>query len=282
MSEAPPLNGRVTPGTFLNGVPRVRNSYRPHAFGGNWLGRLIDGRPIFTFLEAERMRRDPRIDFGLRILRAPLYRCQWETLAAHPRIQRFVDELTHNFWDDTLRRTSTAAFTYGPAVRGGDAPGQPRARRLRPVRRRVPAGRPAPGGRARAPARPLGRAADRRRGTAGGGPYKGGPADVDCATHGRTDVEPRTLCGSPGSRSSGLGLGPAPHGRGARAVAGEAGQGRGDRISPAVVQEVRVPGRVIRHPMGKTEYALRRHVDRRGQRGPGPAAGSRSSRTAGS
>lgn len=81
-----------TPGTVAAITrPAKSGGYVPHVWTGNRLGIAIDGRPRFTWLEAERMRYDPQIQFGLRILRAPLYGVTWETQADSPAVQQWID-----------------------------------------------------------------------------------------------------------------------------------------------------------------------------------------------
>lgn len=83
MSE---LNGTVE---RLTRPPKT-GGYRPAVWGSR-LGILLDGRPIFTWLEAERMRYDPQVQFGLRILRAPLYGVTWKVQADNAIAERWID-----------------------------------------------------------------------------------------------------------------------------------------------------------------------------------------------
>lgn len=55
----------------------------------------------------------PQIDFGLRILRAPLYRVTWTVEADSPKVGKYVDEQLRNFWDGHLRQITTSTFSYG-------------------------------------------------------------------------------------------------------------------------------------------------------------------------
>lgn len=69
--------------------PARTGSYHP-AVWANRLALAVDGKPIFTWLEAERMRLDPQVQFGLRILRAPLYGVTWKTHADNSVVERWI------------------------------------------------------------------------------------------------------------------------------------------------------------------------------------------------
>jgi hypothetical protein len=65
-------HGRQPDGTVQQITrPAKTAGYTPHVYTENYLGIAIDGRPRFTWLEAERMLYDPQIQFGLRVLEAP-------------------------------------------------------------------------------------------------------------------------------------------------------------------------------------------------------------------
>jgi hypothetical protein len=77
--------------------PAYSAGHRPAIYGSR-LGYTIDNRPRFTWLEAERMRDDPQVQFGLRILEAPLYGLQWKVTADSDRLGRWIDrELTRAY-----------------------------------------------------------------------------------------------------------------------------------------------------------------------------------------
>lgn len=97
----------------LVGRQRQTQRYRPTVIGGEQYGRALDGRPRFTYAEADRMTPHPQIDFGLRILRAPLYRVTWTVEADSPKVGKYVDEQLRNFWDGHLRQITTSTFSYG-------------------------------------------------------------------------------------------------------------------------------------------------------------------------
>jgi hypothetical protein len=107
---------RLDPADFV-GARRKTAAYRPHN-ATDWWGKALDGRPVFTFREADRMRRDPQVQFGLRILRAPLYQLpdKVSVAADSPRVARFVQSTFRNVWDHSLRRMLTSTFTYGISV----------------------------------------------------------------------------------------------------------------------------------------------------------------------
>lgn len=65
-------------------------AYHPTVWG-NRLALAVDGRPLFTWLEAERMRYDPQVQFGLRILRAPLYGVTWKVHADSAAAERWIE-----------------------------------------------------------------------------------------------------------------------------------------------------------------------------------------------
>src|SRR3954471_9212003 len=93
---------RLDPDHFV-GVRRKTAAYRPHN-ATDWWGKALDGRPVFTFREADRMRRDPQVQFGLRTPRAPLYQLKTGVAADSPRLGRFVQSTFQNVWDHSLRR----------------------------------------------------------------------------------------------------------------------------------------------------------------------------------
>lgn len=97
-------------------TPRKTANYAPGVLDGSLREYALDGRPFFTMMEAERMRRDPTIDFGLRILRAPLYRVPFTVEADNPKVGRFVEETIRNFWSANLRAIANSVLTYGPSV----------------------------------------------------------------------------------------------------------------------------------------------------------------------
>lgn len=111
---APPI-ARVSVDQFL-GAPRKTAHYRPQVQGGDWYSAAVDGHPLFNLREAERMRRDPQVEFGLRILRAPLYQLQTAVEADSPRLGRFVREQFRAIWDGHLRQILNSMLVFGPAV----------------------------------------------------------------------------------------------------------------------------------------------------------------------
>lgn len=102
---------RATPADFL--APRKTSGYVPAVVQGDFYGRALDDKPWFTHREAERMKRDPQIQFGLRVLRAPLHKCQWTVEADSLRVAKLVDSTLHTIWDGFLQPILSAQFTHG-------------------------------------------------------------------------------------------------------------------------------------------------------------------------
>lgn len=88
--------------------------YRPFVWADR-LNYVIDGRPRFTWLEADRMRWDPQVQFALRILRAPLYGATWKVRASHPRIAQFVDGQMRLLWSRCVPKL-VRFYEYGVAI----------------------------------------------------------------------------------------------------------------------------------------------------------------------
>lgn len=110
--------------------PAKTSAYAPHVLGGSRLGQLIDGRPRFTWLEAERMRLDPQIQFGLRILRAPLWGVTWKVHADKASVEGWVNRQLSHIYNRLLPRLCRF-FEYGVACgevtyRSGRAAGKTR------------------------------------------------------------------------------------------------------------------------------------------------------------
>ncbi len=91
---------------------RKTESYTPTAMNANPGIRAYDDVPRFTWFQAERMRRDPQVQFGLRILRAPLYSVQFNVSANDPRVKKFVEDQLKKIWKPSLRKF-LKIFEYG-------------------------------------------------------------------------------------------------------------------------------------------------------------------------
>lgn len=91
--------------------PAKTGAYRP-AIWGSRLGQILDGRPFFTWLEADRMRYDPQVQFGLRILRAPLYGVTWKVQADSALAERWIQREMGNIYRRMLPRLARH-FEYG-------------------------------------------------------------------------------------------------------------------------------------------------------------------------
>lgn len=61
-----------------------------------------DQRPLFNLVDVERMRRDPRIQFGLWILRAPVVQAKVKITSPDPAVQEFVERTHKRFWSRDL------------------------------------------------------------------------------------------------------------------------------------------------------------------------------------
>jgi hypothetical protein len=107
-------NGKLTAEHFLTG--RKSQGYKvAGVFGGGYAARTIDDRPLFTWMQADRMRRDPQVDFGLRIIRSPIYGATWDVKCRSTRVAEFVHQTLMRFWQRGLRKTFRF-FEYGVSV----------------------------------------------------------------------------------------------------------------------------------------------------------------------
>ena len=106
------VHNRLDPEDYLSG--RKGANYRPYALGGGlYSSGVFDGRPLYTWSQAESMRRDPQIDFGLRILRSPLWRVKWQVKAKRTEIAQFVDAMLRRIWTRALRKIARSFHVYG-------------------------------------------------------------------------------------------------------------------------------------------------------------------------
>ena len=80
---------RVTPDQIL--APRKTAAYAPSVYSGEYAARAIDDKPWFTYRDIDRMKRDPQIQFALRVLRAPIHQAQWTVEAYNSRIGKLVE-----------------------------------------------------------------------------------------------------------------------------------------------------------------------------------------------
>ena len=90
------------PGDFLN-RKRFTANYKPSIIGtfSSW---YIDDRPPFTLLEAQRMERDPMINFGLRIIRAPLHTVRWHIHCENKTATEYIRKQLDRIWTSSLRK----------------------------------------------------------------------------------------------------------------------------------------------------------------------------------
>jgi len=88
--------------------------YKPAMFG-SLVSTVLDNKPRFTWIETERMRWDPQVQFGLRILRAPLYGVTWKIDADSDRIARWIDREMTRVYRRVMPK-AVRCFEYGVAA----------------------------------------------------------------------------------------------------------------------------------------------------------------------
>jgi len=101
---------RQSPEEFL--AARKTANYRPQILGGDMYAAAWDGRPPFSYRDVERMRRDPQVSYGLRILRAPLYQAKVQAQADNPRAAKYITQQFESIWQSSLRQF-LKFFEYG-------------------------------------------------------------------------------------------------------------------------------------------------------------------------
>ncbi|WP_020474935.1 phage portal protein family protein [Zavarzinella formosa] len=105
---------RLDPAAFLQ-VKRQTAGYRPHLLSADRYRRALDGHPWFTLREADAMRHDPQVTFGLRILRAALYQVKVNIAADDKKVGQFVQQQFQKIWRRSLRQF-LGFFEYGVSV----------------------------------------------------------------------------------------------------------------------------------------------------------------------
>lgn len=80
----------------------LSQGYKPRVFG--FYFDVNDPRPWFRLVDVERMRRDPKIRLGLRVLRAPIRRVKWKVKANSDAVRQFVDAQLTRIWKRCLGR----------------------------------------------------------------------------------------------------------------------------------------------------------------------------------
>lgn len=86
---------------------------------GAWYGyasALIDGAPIFTWLDVPRMLRDPQVQFGLRMLRAPFGKTEFDVRANSQGVSDFVTHTINRFWRRVVPKLLLKYFSWGYAA----------------------------------------------------------------------------------------------------------------------------------------------------------------------
>lgn len=92
-------------------------SYVPRAhWGSSYLNYAIDGKPLFTWMDIDRMSNDPQIILGMLILRAPIYQAKWK-IEGDPKQAEYVDSILKRFWRTSLINILTF-YEWGVAVGG--------------------------------------------------------------------------------------------------------------------------------------------------------------------
>jgi 2'-5' RNA ligase len=107
--------------------------YRPSAGFGNWWGytaAALDGSPVFTYFDVPRMLRDPKVRFGLLMLRAPFQQVTWQVRADNAAVAQFVDRTLRRFWRKHLPRVLDRYFKWGYCPAGAENHYDRRTRRV--------------------------------------------------------------------------------------------------------------------------------------------------------
>ena len=95
--------------------PARTGNYRPsvHSHIPHW---WLNGQRGFSRSDVELMRRDPRINFGLSIIAAPLFRVTWQVVGPHEDVNQFVDRQLKRFWQrDLIHVIKLTAWGFCPA-----------------------------------------------------------------------------------------------------------------------------------------------------------------------
>lgn len=94
--------------TKTNGFlgPPLTKDYRPSVWGW-WSGWTRGQNPLQWQFDLEEMRMDPRCQFAMRILKAPLYQASWTVPADNKEISNYVDATLKRFWKRSLDHALT-------------------------------------------------------------------------------------------------------------------------------------------------------------------------------
>jgi len=94
---------RIAKNSFVsNGV--ATSDYRPTAVYSLGAYHPALERGTFTYYDIEAMRRDPQCQIGLRILRAPVYRAEWEVKCKNAKAAQWADATLKRFWSTDLEK----------------------------------------------------------------------------------------------------------------------------------------------------------------------------------
>jgi hypothetical protein len=85
-----------------NGV--ASKNYRPTAVSFASFYHPALERGTFTYYDIEAMRRDPQCQIGLRILRAPVHRAEWEIKCKNEQAAQWADATLRRFWTQDLTK----------------------------------------------------------------------------------------------------------------------------------------------------------------------------------
>lgn len=93
--------------------------YSPSSF--SWYGlasHVLDGTPVFTWLDIPRMTRDPQVLFLLRMLRAPFGQVKWKVKSNADAVARWVDTTLSKIWRRDVPKILHRYFQWGFAGAG--------------------------------------------------------------------------------------------------------------------------------------------------------------------
>lgn len=80
---------------------------------GNYPSHVLDGTPVFTWLDVPRMMRDPQVRYGLRMLRAPFQQVTWRVRADRQAVADYADAILKRFWAKVAPRLLIRYFCWG-------------------------------------------------------------------------------------------------------------------------------------------------------------------------
>jgi hypothetical protein len=88
-----------------------------HGTGNGLVGvrhrRVLDGKPLFTWLDVPRILTDPIACFIEGMWRAPFQKVEFTVKASSPKVANFVLNTVKRFWRASLPRILLRYFRYG-------------------------------------------------------------------------------------------------------------------------------------------------------------------------